>query len=262
MKILVCFKIVQDLDTVMEKDWDEAALSGWDIGYTKKVINCYDEAALECALRLRDTVRGQGGQAEVTAVTIGSCGEIFYKNMFAVGIQRVLEIAAPEQDLRFSPNLVAAELARAAGGYDLILCGRQNSMGDNGATPFALGWALGIPCIPNAVSLVWKAGALGVMIERENGIRRAQLALPAVVAVGNSDTPYLRVATLREKLAVSKMKPEVWNWEEPAAYFLPPDPKPVSLFREKIQKKNRIIDGKDALAAAQELYRCWREEGE
>ena len=37
MRILVCFQIVPDLDGVMERDWDAAALEDWDIGYAKKI---------------------------------------------------------------------------------------------------------------------------------------------------------------------------------------------------------------------------------
>ena len=257
MRILVCFQIVPDLDGVMERDWDAAALEGWDIGYAKKVISCYDEAALECALRIKDAVLAEGGEAEVDAVTIGGCGEVFYKNMFAVGIRRVLEITPPEKDLRFAPRRTAAALAPVAKGYDLVLCGRQSALGDNGVTPFALARLLGIPCLSNAASLTWRDGALHAVLERETGLLHGQAALPLAAAIGNSDSPYLRVATLREKLRVSKALPETLPWEEPEGEQR--DPGPVALYRKKLQKQCRMLDGSDPAAAARELYRCWKE---
>ena len=37
MKLLVCFKILQDVDSVMRSDWEAAASGELDISYTQKM---------------------------------------------------------------------------------------------------------------------------------------------------------------------------------------------------------------------------------
>ena len=46
-RILACFKIVRDLESAIEEDWASAADESFDIDYTRKIISCFDEAALE-----------------------------------------------------------------------------------------------------------------------------------------------------------------------------------------------------------------------
>lgn len=92
-KILVCFKIVPDLDDVMTDDWNACIEGNIDLSYAKKIYNCFDESALEMALRLGDTATGQGQDVDVTALTIGS-GNIdnFLKNLYAVNVNKVIKI--------------------------------------------------------------------------------------------------------------------------------------------------------------------------
>lgn len=247
----------------MERDWAGASLERFDISYTQRMINCYDEAALECALRLKDAGRAREQEVRVDAITVGAGrNDIFYKNMFAVGIEDVIQLET-SSDLRFCPNRVAQLIAGRAGGYDLILSGRQSSSGGNGSTPFALAQMLGLPCVNNVTLLEWGDAGLRVKFETDWGFRSGTLTGPAVCAIGNSNCPYLRVATLREKLSVSSKRPQITPAELPegAAACLGPDPIPTALCSEKRGRTCRMLTGDDMRANMRVLYREYLKEG-
>lgn len=258
MNILVCFKIVNDFETVMEKDWENTASDDFDISYTKRIIDCYDEAALECALRIRDAALSGTDPVQITSVTIGNGAyDIFYRNMFAVGISRIIQIKT-DKDMRFTPYLAASALAKIAEGYDAIIMGCQSSEGNNGQTQYALAHLLGWPCISNVVGIKVREGGLRVRYEREGGFRSATVKTPAVYAMGNSDCPYLRVATLREKLAVAKSTPEIIEYPDlEICEKLPRDFALDSLYRRKTKRQCSFIQGDTSYDKALELYKSY-----
>ena len=132
MKICVCFKIVPDLDQVLESDWRDLS-QGLDTSYVKKMINCFDETALEMALRLKETAADTG--AACTAVTVGGGLASLMKGLYAVGYDRVVNI--PLEHREFCPETVAALLADfiKSGDFDLVLFGKQAGMADSGMVP-------------------------------------------------------------------------------------------------------------------------------
>ena len=79
-RILTCFKITHDLDSVIEEDWNSAADKSFHIDYTKRIISGFDEAALETTLRIKD----QSEDVHTTALTVNSepIGD-FVKNLYA-----------------------------------------------------------------------------------------------------------------------------------------------------------------------------------
>ena len=256
MKIIVCFKVAQDLESVMKRDWENASLQNFDINYTKKELNCYDEAALEAALRLKDSYDKTGREIIVDAVTVGNGNyDLFYKNLFAVGVNAIYQIHT-DKELTWNPYTVAALLAEKVKGYDAVLTGCRNAMGDNGLTPFALAKALGCPCINHVISLHAEDNGLRVAYERDQGERHATVRIPAVYAFGNSDSPYLRVATLREKLAVKGKQAEHLNRtaEETEKY------RATNLCHEEAMKECRFIEGETPEEKAKLLLEELRKE--
>ena len=211
MNILCCFKLVNDFDLVMEKDWIAASAAGVDLSYAKRIINCYDEAGLETALRIKDNAESYGEKVFITAITVGEGNyDAFFKNLFAVGIKRIIQVKAPTEQ-PFSPNEIASTLFQVIKGceYDAIITGIQTADGSNGLTPFLLAKKLGIPCISNVTELQYTNGVLRATCDNGRALRRATVNTPALYAVGNSSNPYLRMATLKQKLAVSKMTAEL-----------------------------------------------------
>lgn len=255
MNLLVCFKILQDVDSVMQSDWENASAGGLNISYTQKQIGFYDEAALEMALRLKEQAGAEGSQVQITALTIDPEPQtFFYRNFFAVGIDQVVRVPWGE-DLRFRPRQVARLLAEQAreGGFDGILMGQRTSNGDNGQTPQLLAGMLGLPCVTHVTELAWRKEGLLVTHQVDGGVRHGLTAAPMVYAVGNALHPYLRVATLREKLKTAKRQETV---ADPAAGPQPEkeDAPLLWLRREQRGKSCVFLEGATVAEKVQTLY--------
>ena len=129
MRIVVCVKEVADPDAV-----NSYAVAGrlaiGDDGRTltqtaiTRLMNAYDEQALEAAIRLRDA----GVECTITAVTVGNDGGSVLKHAAALGADEIVSVApaAPGLDCAAVATLLAAYV-RHIGAADLVLCGRQAS---------------------------------------------------------------------------------------------------------------------------------------
>lgn len=251
MKICVCFKIVPDLDQVLESDW-AAVSQGLDTSYVKKMINCFDETALEMALRLKDTAAD--GAVSCTAVTVGGGLTGLMKGLYAVGYDRVVSI--PLENREFCPETVASLLAGFIkdGDFDLVLAGKQAGMADSGVVPPTLAGLLGRPFIGDTVAAGLEDGQLVLEHETPGGLEVLRLRGPVAASVGDAVYAYLRVATLREKMAASKRDIETW-----AAPPVRPAERP-DFIRETSAKECVMIEGESAGAKADEVYKKWIEE--
>ena len=130
MRIVVCVKEVLDPDAV-----NNYAVAGrLEIGADGKTItqsavprlmNGYDEQAIEAALRLRDA----GADFTLAVVSVGSDPDKMLKHAAALGAEEVVSIPADPAEL--DPHAVASLLAgwiASSGGADVLLCGRQASV--------------------------------------------------------------------------------------------------------------------------------------
>lgn len=210
MNILCCFKIVSDLDNVVQRDWDTAQIPGPDLSYVRKLISCYDEAGLEAALRIRDSAEKSGESVTLSAVTLGSGSyDYFFHSLFALGFKRIVQVRLPDP-VTFTPELVSHTIAHVFDGcpFDAVICGAQSADGSGGTTPYLLSKCLGLACLPNVIDMSYESGALRIRREIPGGESSTAINVPAVYAVGNSAHPYLRMATVRQRLAVSDLQPE------------------------------------------------------
>lgn len=210
MNILVCCKVVRDYDQVLREDWDGWGTSGRDVSYARRMVNPFDEAALETALRIRDAVAASGGAASLTAVTVAD-SDALLGDLFAVGFDSV-ERLAPGSDAAFEPWGIAAALHRHVerkGGFDLVLCGKQAGPGDSGLTGLYLAERLGVPCLANVVDAGYDGG-LVVRRRIDGGHLRLRVRPPLVLVIGNARYSYLRLPTLREKMAAKKKRVDVF----------------------------------------------------
>lgn len=267
-RILICFKVVHDLDTVMEEDWRRAGDGNPDVSYTRTLLGCWDEAALETGLRLADQLRLSGRKAEVTALTVGEeIQEEMVQSLYGVKCDRVVFWECRE-DLRFSPEPIAAKIAafvKGEGGFDLILTGWQAPVGDSGKLPWALAWYLGLPALAMVKEFYLRDNAVLAVSETE-GWKRSYLCMkPMVCAVGNARYPYLRVPTLRERLAaggkkiwVRTGKAETAKWEEERRVE---QPEPRGFYRKTGERRCTLVQGKDTRERAEQLYEILKEEG-
>jgi electron transfer flavoprotein alpha/beta subunit len=203
MRILVCFKIIDNTDELLAEDWLDLGVGHPDVSYVKRMLGCFDEAALENALRIKDRCKELGGNATVTALTISpGYSEHILNNLPAIGIDRIVCIDCAE-DLRFSPETTAAVLAHFIQEdlpFDIILTGALTSPGESGAVPLILAEKIELPCITECIdfNIVEK----GIMVENimNTGICSRVVHFPIICTVGNAVHSYLRIPTLREKL--------------------------------------------------------------
>jgi len=192
LHIWVCFKIQPDFEHVLESDWAGFG-PGSDISYAKHSFSCFDESALEIALRLKDSLTQEGRDVTLGAITLAdSLPPAQRKHLFAAGYDEILRINAR---LEFSPRetgrLLAAHLVEKK--PDLVLMGRQAGYADTGLVPYYAAEALGFP----------------LLADIENVTSEMLRGLPLAVSIGNSPITALRASTLRQQIEAGKKQPAV-----------------------------------------------------
>ncbi len=216
IKILTAFKVVDDFDDILPDDWENLGTASPDTSYSKRILNCFDEAALENALLLKDKYISAGESVQLTALTVcpGYSSHII-KNLPAIKFDRVCVIETTA-DLRFDPLATASligDFAQADGGFDLILTGKQAPPANSSIVPFALAGLLNMDLISDVVefSVSEHPTRIGVTHALDEGVAVESAALPLVCTMGNTTHSYLRVPTLREKLATKSYSPEEYE---------------------------------------------------
>lgn len=208
MRIVVCVKEVLDPSAV-----NNYALAGKlkmaadgktpDAAAVPRLINGFDEQAMEAALRLRDA----GLDCKITAVSIGSDLKDLLKHCAALGADEIVSIdpAGAELDGQVIANILAAYI-KSSGGAELVICGRQASDDDQGVVPILIGEKLGLPIAPLARDVALNGTTLKVIRATPDGDEIVEGALPAVVTVSNElGTP--RFPSAKSKMAARKMSP-------------------------------------------------------
>jgi electron transfer flavoprotein alpha/beta subunit len=208
MKIAVCFKAVPDFDQVVEADWDNFSPAA-DWGYVKRVFSCFDESALETALRLCPAWEEAGEKTECTALTAAPLPPPLCKTLFAAGFDRVLDLSPvlPGEALaaEFRPRRVAAILGNwlESASCDLILTGQEAGYADTGMVPLLLAEFLGIPALTGVEEIRPRAGGIEVWRASGEGRERLRVRLPLLAALGNGPVSALRAVTLSARMAAS-----------------------------------------------------------
>ena len=265
LKLLVCFKAVRELDTVLENDWLSARDTSFNIDYTKKIVACFDESALETALCMADSGKQMGIDIETTALTISSdnVSGVFaglLANLYAVGFSNVIHIKY-DKDLSFNPRAIAqiiTAFVKFSGGFDGILMGYQANVGNHCQTAVLVSEYLKYPFLNMIYDIVMAKRQIYITDKVNNGIRHAIAGFPAVLAFGNAKHSYLRIATLKEKLASSKKKPLEYSLTDlgvDASIFIDiADSVVLSMYREKEKRICSFIHGKTAAEKAHILF--------
>lgn len=209
MRIVVCVKEVLDPDAV-----NNYALAGrLEIGDDGKsltqtaiprLMNGFDEQALEAALRLKDA----GLDCSITVVSAGPDPADILKHAAALGATDIAAIAVDPAEL--DGHAVAALLARyieTSGGADLVLCGRQASDDDQGVVPALLGERLAFPIVTIARAVEAQDGP-GWRVTRvtPDGDEVVEVSGPAVVTVSN-ELGDPRYPTAANKIKARRVKP-------------------------------------------------------
>ena len=171
VRVLVAFKVTPDLEALRDADWAAATERGVETRYVRRILNCFDESALELVLRAADGLAGM----ELGAVSIGGREvEPYVKTLRALGYERATRIdpgAAQTEhgasqtehgahdtatDLDFAPGVVASLIARYARDIDrsdLVVLGSTSGPGDGGTVPFRVAEEMGWPCLSQVTEL-------------------------------------------------------------------------------------------------------------
>lgn len=210
MRIVVCVKEVLDPDAV-----NNYVLSGnlkigedgktLDVSAVPRLMNGYDEQALEAAQRIRDA----GADCSITAVTIGKDAKALLKHCAAMGADDIVHIDAGDTslDCHVVANILSAYI-RTSGDADLVLCGRQASDDDQGVVPALIGETLGVPVVPLARAVEVDGNTVKVTRVTPDGDEVVEGNTPAVITISN-ELGEPRFPTARAKMAARKKKPTV-----------------------------------------------------
>ena len=210
MRIVVCVKEVLDPDAV-----NNYAIAGrleiGDDGKTltqttiPKLMNGFDEQAIEAALRLRDA----GGDFTLAVMSAGRDADKLLKHAAALGADELIAIDADPSELDY--HTIAAMLSaqiQASGGAELVLCGRQASDDDQGVVPALMAEALGMPLVTVAREVTLDGSSLRITRVTPEGDEIVEVACPAVVTITN-ELGEPRYPTAAAKIKARRMKPTV-----------------------------------------------------
>jgi electron transfer flavoprotein alpha/beta subunit len=205
MRILVCFKVTPDYEALRDADWVAGPGDAVRSRYVRRVLNCFDESALEMALRLREGLAERDVVAGLGALSVGGReAEPFFATLFALGYERAARIE-PGAALDYAPAATAALLAGYAQRVDrsdLLLLGSRCGPGDSGTVPFLVAEELGWPCVTQVAEIEPTGGdGLRVTCAADDGRLSLTVRPPCVLAIGNAQVSHLRVPTLSDRLA-------------------------------------------------------------
>ena len=194
MRIVVCVKEVLDPNAVNNYALAGKLTIGADgrtpeVAAVPRLINGYDEQAMEAALRIRD----EGVECRIVAVSIGA--------------DEIVAIAPGDAELDGNglANILSAYI-KGSGGADLVLCGRQASDDDQGVVPILLAEKLGMPIAPLARAASVRGRTITVTRVTPDGDEVVEGELPAVVTVSN-EIGVPRFPSAKAKMAARKMAP-------------------------------------------------------
>ncbi len=173
MKILVCISSVPDTTSKINFTADKSA---FDKNGIQWVINPLDEFGLTKAIKLQESAG-----ATVTVLNVGDATtEPVIRKSLAMGANDAIRINVEPKD-SFS---VAKEIANVAqaGGYDLILCGKESIDYNGGAVPGMVAQLLNQPFVNACVGLEVNGAEATAVREIEGGKETISVKLPAVIA--------------------------------------------------------------------------------
>jgi len=218
MDILVCFKVVPDLDMLSGSDWAINSHLRVNTSYVKTMINPYDESALELTLKLNDDAKKSNIDLNLTALTISKDSpDRVLKNLYALKYNHVAQIQC-DIDIRFNATMVSKiiyQYIRNIGNHQVIILGSQSNEGDNAKTSLLVAERLGIPAITSVINikLSQQEGCLDVTSIIDDLVIEQVIMPPVVLTIGNAPNSYIRVPTLKDKMQCLKKEIEVYDLE-------------------------------------------------
>jgi electron transfer flavoprotein beta subunit len=225
-----------------------------DLDGRKLVIDTMDEYGVEEALRLRES----GLQTDVIAVGVGPARvEDVLRTALAMGADRAIHV---ETDTALDPIALSAVIAQIARNEaaDLILCGGQQSDWDSQALGAATAERLGWPQTTWTRALQVEGTTVAGQHDTDEGVESFQVELPVIVTTQQGlNEP--RYPTLPN---IIKAKRKEIRKDALESYGVKPKVKTTGVAAQARQRLRKIMDGKDARAAATQLVHSLRNEAQ
>lgn len=256
MKILVCFSPVPEFEMMFAEDWVVDENRHIDVGFLKSGLNCFDESALETALKFRDAAAQRKRPTGLSAVTIaGSEIDPVARRLLALRFDRVVRIDPPT-DMRFHPFTAATLISRYVGRHaaqDVVMMGWQSGVGQNAQTPLLTAEMLGWPCITQVIGVSpADRQHLTVASRTDDGHLEQTIQAPCVLSVGNAPHSCLRMPTLKDRMQHGKRPIETMAFQD-----VDTAAEPFSLCALHVIRRTRngvCIEGDDPEEKAKALY--------
>ncbi|MEI2617699.1 MAG: electron transfer flavoprotein subunit beta/FixA family protein [Thermomicrobiales bacterium] len=172
MKILVPVKQAPDPNAI------RFDASGAFAASTPRVVNEYDQYAIEEAIRLKEA----GKATEVVVMTVGAAtARDAIARGLGMGADRGVLVITDDADLTAGDVAAIVSTEARDGGYDLIIVGQETSDGGSGTVGPLIAGLLDLPLVSNVVQLEAGDGTLTLGREVEDGRHIVETTLPAVV---------------------------------------------------------------------------------
>ena len=269
MNILVCFKVVPDLDMLNSSDWVVENHCRVDTSFVKNMLNPYDESALELILKFNDAAKKENKNLNLTALTIGdNRSNRALKNLYALKYDKAVRVDC-EEDIRFNAPFVSQMIARYIENIerqDIIVLGCQSGEGDNGKTPLLLAERLGIPCVSGVTHIEFaeEEDWAKITSTTDDSVVEQILKAPLVLTVGNVQNSYMRIPTLKDKMSSKNKEIEIIHLKnlglEKEWIEIENDLELVDLYYEKEERRCQFVTGNNAVEKAQTFFKKYLKE--
>ena len=171
MKILVCISHVPDTTSRINFTDNNTRFDTTGVQY---IIGPYDDYALARAVELKDSLK-----ATVHVINVGlSETEPTLRKALAIGADEAVRVNAEPADSFFVASQIAAQAK--AGGYDLILMGRESIDYNSGVVHGMVGEILGLPSVSPVMKLDIEGNRAKLTREIEGGKEYLEVDLPFV----------------------------------------------------------------------------------
>ena len=243
MKILCLIRQVPDAEARVK-----AANGKVDLEGATMALDGMDEYGVEQALRI--------GGDDLVAVAVGPQSfETAIRRALAMGLHRAIHVETDGYLDAVSQARVIAQIVRAEA-PEIVFCGGQHADTDSQALGAAVAEALGWPQVTWTTALEVQGGSAKATHDVDDGKETVEVTLPAVITTQQGlNEP--RYPTLPN---IMKAKSKPIEKKAIADYGVQSKVRVVSQEIQERSRLGRIIDGKDPVAAAEQLVKLLHEE--
>ncbi len=172
MKILVCITHVPDTTSKINFKDNNTKFDPTGVQF---IIGPYDDYALARAIEIKESTPG----TTVTVLNVGLAEtEPTIRKALAIGADDAIRVNADPTDSFFVASQIAEQAK--AGGYELILMGRESIDYNSGVVHSIVGEMLGIPSVSPVMKLELSGNTAKLAREIEGGKEYLEVSLPFV----------------------------------------------------------------------------------